>query len=93
MGGTAELAKAAPGVKVVATEDVRRDLDYGLTFYRNEPMIHYDPDGVPDGEHLLVIRGSDTWELDHWLHGRIYEPLFLYDAQGLAAYRVYARRR
>jgi 4-amino-4-deoxy-L-arabinose transferase-like glycosyltransferase len=88
----AELAKAAPDVKIVAVEDVRRDLDYGLTFYRNEPMVHYETDGVPLGEHLLVLRGDDTGQLDRWLHGRIYEPLFLYDAQGLAAYRVYARR-
>ncbi|SNT15063.1 4-amino-4-deoxy-L-arabinose transferase [Granulicella rosea] len=87
----AELAKQAPGVKLIATQSVRRDLDYGLTFYRNQPIIHYDPDGVPDAEHLLVIRGSDAPQLEHWLAGRVYEPLFLYDAQGLAAYRVYAR--
>jgi 4-amino-4-deoxy-L-arabinose transferase-like glycosyltransferase len=86
------LARDAPGVKLVATQDVRRDLDYGLTFYRNQPMIHYDSDGVPKDEHLLVIRESDVAQLDRWLHGRIYEPLFLYDAQGLAAFRVYADR-
>ena len=38
----------APDVKLVAVEDIKRDMDYGLAFYRNEPMIHYDTDGVPD---------------------------------------------
>jgi hypothetical protein len=54
-------------------------------------MIHYDTDGVPSGEHILVLRASDTTDLDHWLAGRIYEPLFLYESQGLEIYRVYAK--
>ncbi|WP_313900659.1 ArnT family glycosyltransferase [Edaphobacter flagellatus] len=86
-----EMAKQAPDVKVVAVESVRRDIDYGLAFYRNEPMVHYDSDGVPAGEHLLVIRASDTADLDRYLAGRVYKPLFLYDSQGLEVYRVAAR--
>jgi 4-amino-4-deoxy-L-arabinose transferase-like glycosyltransferase len=88
----AELAKQAPGVSILATQSVRRDMDYGLTFYRNQPIVHYDTEGVPAQEHLLIIRGSDSVKLDHWLAGRVYVPLFLYEAQGLAAYRVYARQ-
>jgi hypothetical protein len=29
--------------------------------------------------------------LQQWLAGRVYEPLFLYDPQGLEVYRVFAR--
>jgi hypothetical protein len=86
-----EMARLAPGVKLVAVESVKRDMAYGLAFYRNESLIHYDSDGVPDAEHLLVIRGTETQNLDRWLAGRVYKPLFLYDQQGLAVYRVYAR--
>jgi 4-amino-4-deoxy-L-arabinose transferase-like glycosyltransferase len=86
-----EIQQRAPGVPLVAVEAVKRDMDYGLAFYRNQPMIHYSIDGVPPGEHVLVIPASDTADLDHWLAGRVYEPLFLYESQGLAVYLVYAR--
>lgn len=86
-----ELAKLAPDVKTVAVEGVRRDIDYGIAFYRNEPTLHYGTDGVPAGEHLLVIKASDTAALQHYLDGRVYKSLFLYDPQGLQVYRVEAR--
>ncbi len=86
-----EILREAPDVKLVATDSIKRDMDYGLAFYRNQPMIHYDTDGVPDAEHLLVVRANDTTRLDHWLSGRVYMPLFLYESQGLEVYRVYAK--
>ncbi len=87
-----EIERQAPGLKPLALLDVKRDMDYGLAFYRNESLIHYTTDGVPAGEHLLVIRTRDANKLDHWLSGRIYKPLFLYDSQGLEVYRVYAQQ-
>ena len=58
-------------------------MDYGLAFYLNEPIVHYDTNGVPDAEHILVVRANDTAGLTSWLTGRLYEPLFLYESQGL----------
>ena len=89
----AEIAREAPGVSIVATEKIRRDMDYGLAFYRNHPTTHYSTDGVPPGEHVLVIRSADTGDLDRWLSGRVYQPLFLFETQGLAVYRVDALRQ
>jgi 4-amino-4-deoxy-L-arabinose transferase-like glycosyltransferase len=86
-----EILREAPDVKLVATDSIKRDMDYGLAFYRNQPMIHYDTDGVPDAEHLLVVRANDTTRLERWLNGRVYMPLFLYESQGLEVYRVYAK--
>lgn len=86
-----EMAQRAPEVNMVAVESVKRDIDYGIAFYRNEPTIHYASDGVPKGEHLLVIRSNDTAALEHYLAGRVYTPLFLYDSQGLEVYRVAAQ--
>jgi hypothetical protein len=85
-----EIAREAPTTRLLAVQGVRRDLDYGLAFYRNEPLIHYDEDGVPRQEHLLVIRSNDTADLDRWLAHRVYQPLFLYDSQGLEVYKVEA---
>ena len=66
-------------------------MDYGLAFYRDQPILHYSHDGIPDAEHILVLKSNDRETLDHYLQGRIYEPLFLYETQGLAVYKVYAK--
>jgi 4-amino-4-deoxy-L-arabinose transferase-like glycosyltransferase len=80
----------APKQGIVATVGIRRDIDYGLAFYRNQKMIHYDDpaEGVPNVEHLLVINSNDQEGLDHFLKDRIYEPLFLYESQGISVYKV-----
>jgi 4-amino-4-deoxy-L-arabinose transferase-like glycosyltransferase len=87
-----EMQRLAPDVRTVAVEGVKRDMVYGLAFYRNEGPIGYEQNGVPAEEHLLVIRGSETGNLQQWLAGRVYEPLFLYESQGLEVYRVYAKQ-
>jgi len=102
-----EMQQQAPDVHTLAFEDVRRDMVYGLAFYRNEQPIDYcEPSDkprlneencsggvqIPDDEHLLVIPSSEGAQLDHWLNGRVYAPLFLYDPQGLEVYRVYPKR-
>ena len=84
-----EIARQAPNDHILAVEAVKRDIDYGLAFYRNTPNLHYDQNGVPDREHILVIPSNDQDALEHYLAGRIYEPLFLYETQGLSVYRVY----
>ena len=86
-----EIARQAPEEQTVALLNVRRDLDYGLAFYRNQPMLHYDREGVPPGEHILIAPSRDQDQLAQYLDGRIYEPLFLYDTQGLAVFRVFPK--
>jgi 4-amino-4-deoxy-L-arabinose transferase-like glycosyltransferase len=86
-----EMQQQAPNIRPVAVQDVKRDMIYGLAFYRNQPLINYEADGVPDAEHLLVIPSTQSATLPQLLPGRVYEPLFLYDSQGLAVYRVYPK--
>jgi 4-amino-4-deoxy-L-arabinose transferase-like glycosyltransferase len=86
-----EIAAAAPTEQIVAVQNVKRDMVYGLAFYRDQRPVHYDTDGVPNEEHILVTRSNDQAILDHYLAGRIYEPLFLYETQGLAVYKVYPK--
>jgi 4-amino-4-deoxy-L-arabinose transferase-like glycosyltransferase len=102
-----EMQQQAPDVRPVAFADVRRDLVYGIAFYRDEQPIDYcepvskprpyeeDCSGgvdVPAAEHLLVMPANETAQLEQWLAGRIYEPLFLYQSQGLEVYKVYAKQ-
>ncbi len=86
-----EIARAAPGAQIIALHDVRRDLDYGLAFYRDQNMVHYDTDGIPDEAHILVIPTREAPDLPQLLAGRTFQQLFLYNTQGLSVYKVYPR--
>ena len=86
-----QIQQADPSVQIIAVQDLRRDLDYGLAFYRDQNMVHYDTDGIPDDAHILVIPTRDAPELPQLLPGRTYQQLFLYNTQGLSVYKVYPR--
>ena len=92
----AKLAEVAPAEQTVAVFRVRRDMEYGLSFYRNREVVNYIEDGVPDVQHLLVARvtgrgGEDLhtqMALEEYLEGRHYEQLFTWPEQGLVVYMV-----
>ncbi len=84
-----EIARAAPLAPAVAELDVRRDLVYGLAFYRNQPVVDYETQGVPAEAHVLVVPTHDVPLLQRWLQGRVYQSIGLYPTQGLSVYKVY----
>jgi 4-amino-4-deoxy-L-arabinose transferase-like glycosyltransferase len=94
-----ELAAVAPAEKTVAVFRVRRDVEYGLAFYRNSEVVNYEQTAVPAGQHILVVRvagrgGVDldtTAALEVYLEGRHYEQLFAWPEQGLRVYLVGSR--
>ncbi len=86
-----EIQKSFPNTPDVAELDVRRDIVYGLAFYRNQPVINYAKDGIPTGAHILVVPTHDAPLLEKWLAGRLYQQIFLYDTQGISVYKVYPR--
>ena len=47
-----KLAEVAPAGETVAVFRVRRDVEFGLAFYRDHEVVNYDEDGVPDEQHL-----------------------------------------
>ncbi len=91
-----QLAQFVPADETVAVFHVRRDIEYGLSFYRNRQVVNYEESGVPDGQHILVVRvqgrhGSDLQtqaDLEEYLEGRRYEQLFNWPEQGLEVYLV-----
>ena len=93
------LLDYAPGNERVAVFRVRRDMEYGLAFYRNHEVVNYEENGVPDEQHLLVARvigrnGMDLHTpsaLEEYLEGRHYETLFNWPEQGLEVYLVGSR--
>ena len=86
-----EIQHADPNAAVVAELNVRRDLVYGVAFYRDQKVVSYMVDGVPAGEHLVVFPTRDESLLENYLKGRLTQPLLLYPSQGLSVYKVYAR--
>ena len=95
-----KLAAVAPKSETVAVFRVRRDIEYGLSFYRNREVANYEQSGVPDEQHLLVARvtgrgGVDLHTpaaLEEYLEGRDYEEVFSWPEQGLEVYLVGARQ-
>jgi hypothetical protein len=93
------LAEFVPPDGTVAVFRVRRDTEYGLSFYRNRQVVNYEESGVPDQQHLLVVRVSGrhgvdlhtTDALQEYLEGRRYEFLFNWPEQGLEVFLVGAR--
>jgi 4-amino-4-deoxy-L-arabinose transferase-like glycosyltransferase len=93
------LGEFVPADATVAVFRVRRDMEYGLSFYRNHEVVNYDESGVPDEQHLLVARvsgrrGADlhtTEALQEYLEGRKYEFLFNWPEQGLEVFLVDTR--
>ncbi len=89
------IASAVPSEQTVAVFRVRRDVEYGLSFYRNQQVVNYQRSGVPDNQHVLVIRVSGRSadphtqaDLDVLLKDRHYEQLFTWPEQGLVVYMV-----
>ena len=93
------IATIVPPNETVAVFRVRRDIEYGLAFYRNHEVANYEEVGVPAEEHVLVVRvagrgGRDLGSqaaLEEYLAGRHYEQLFAWPEQELMVYMVGAR--
>jgi 4-amino-4-deoxy-L-arabinose transferase-like glycosyltransferase len=85
------ISQIARPNEVVAVYRVRRDVEYGLSFYRNHQVENYEQDGIPSGEHILITREMYAGQLRSLLAGRSYQPLFSYPAQNLAVYQVFAK--
>lgn len=93
------IGQIAPASETVAVFRVRRDVEYGLAFYRNHEVVNYESGGVPDEQHVLVARmtgrkGVDlhtTQALEQYLEGRAYAPIFNWPEQGLQVFLVGAK--
>ena len=94
-----KLASIAPDSETIAVFRVRRDVEYGLSFYRTREVVNYEHNGVPEEQHLLVARVSGKGGVDlhtpaaleQYLEGRHYEEVFSWPEQGLEVYLVGAR--
>jgi 4-amino-4-deoxy-L-arabinose transferase-like glycosyltransferase len=84
----AELQQLGTSGRPVAVLNVKRDIVYGLAFYRNQKVFNYDEEPVPVTEHLLVVRLGSAPELKKYLSGREIHYLGRSNAQNLEYYWV-----
>jgi 4-amino-4-deoxy-L-arabinose transferase-like glycosyltransferase len=87
-----ELASIQTHPFPLAVYHVRRELEYGLTFYRNQLTFNYDwgTAGIPQQEHLLVAPENSQLEVAKFLPGRRVSYLGHYAAQHLDYFWVAA---
>ena len=67
-----QAAIAALGeVPTVAVYDVPRSVEYGLAFYRNQPISNYERNEIPPIDHLVVAATGSQKELEYRLPRRL----------------------
>ena len=84
----ANLAPSAPLSMPVAVFEVNRQTEYGLHFYRNQPVSSYDRGEIPVGPHLLVAKEGSQHDLGKLMGTRVLKLVGANSAQQLEYYRV-----
>jgi hypothetical protein len=74
----------------LAIYHVPRELEYGLTFYRNQLTLNYDWGSVPQQEHLLVAPENSQSEIAKLVAGRRVAYLGNFPAQHVDYYWIAA---
>ncbi len=84
-------ALAADGVSpsaTVATFKAKREVEYGLAWYRNQPIKVYERLEIPQGEHVVVARTGSEPDMREILPGRAITKVGEFPAQHLEFFRV-----
>ena len=65
-----DLAQIETRKSEIAVFKVKREVEYGLGFYRDQEVKNYDRNEIPAGDHLVVAREGTRDELSQRLPGR-----------------------
>jgi len=72
----------------VAVYKTSREVEYGLAFYRNQPVPRYGRDEIPGQDHLVVVSEADVEEFVNAVRPRRASRLGEFSPQGLKFYWV-----
>lgn len=87
-----QLAIASLGeVPTIAVYDVPRGVEYGLAFYRNQPISNYERNEIPAGDHVVVAATESQKELEYRLAGRLVTRVGGFAWQHLDFYLISAK--
>ena len=70
-----ERENLKPAVRPTAVFNTRRDVEFGLGFYRDEKISRYERGEIPKAEHLLVAHEDEHNQLKKLLLGRYFISL------------------
>ncbi|HEX9254096.1 MAG TPA: hypothetical protein VF938_01075, partial [Candidatus Angelobacter sp.] len=83
----------------VATFNVKRQVAYGLDFYRNQPISHYEhegpldmPSGIPSAMHVVVAKEGSLSAVQAAVGSRQALPLGAFPLQHLEFFQVSAAK-
>jgi len=83
----------------VASFNVKRQVAYGLDFYRNQPISHYEqegpldlPSGIPSGRHVVVAREGSLGAVQAAVGSRQVLPIGTFPPQHLEFFQVSAAK-
>lgn len=83
----------------VATFNVKRQVAYGLDFYRNQPISHYEhegpldmPSGIPSGRHVVVAKEGSLGAVQAAVGNRQVVPIGTFPLQHLEFFQVSAAK-
>ena len=83
-----ELARLDTRAAQLSAFNVTRELEYGLDFYRNQPLLRYERGEVPAGDHLLIARSGSERQLEALLAPRRLSHVGSFAPQHLEFYWV-----
>jgi len=87
-----EIARIEAGYLPAAVFHVPREIEYGLSFYRNQNILNYDRGEIPTQAHLLVTREGELSRLPNVVRNRRLSLLGVLPPQHLEYYWVSAAR-
>jgi 4-amino-4-deoxy-L-arabinose transferase-like glycosyltransferase len=64
------IGQIVQGPAPVAVYDVPRSVEYGLAFYRNQPILSYKRNEIPPADHVVIAAAGTKAELEYRLPGR-----------------------
>ncbi len=75
----------------IAVLNVRRDVEYGLNFYRNQPISRYERDGIPSQGHVVIARQGSEAAVQALVGDRKVDRIGAFTFQHLEFFRVSAQ--
>jgi 4-amino-4-deoxy-L-arabinose transferase-like glycosyltransferase len=87
----ATIQAVAPDTRTVATFKARREVEYGVAFYRNQPVKVYERLEIPENDHLVICRTGCESELREISPGRTVQRIGEVPPQRLEFFAVGAR--
>jgi hypothetical protein len=81
----------APNARTVATFKAKREVEYGVAYYRNQPVKVYERLEIPEEAHVVICRTGCEGELRELSPGRGVQRIGELREQRLELFAVGAR--